>query len=340
MSGSTSKFHYLNGSMTFPQPFEEKGSTMMSFIFKADLQSLQKVCDKWLNVPSNNELFYQPLAPIVQITFANTKESRPSSEPYSQWGVIPYQEVIVTLFVVRIKKLGGIWVEEHISALVPYIFVTDAIVMANGREVYGMPKALGWVELPISLKDPGKIFNLHAVSTVDFKRGAPFSKLPLLSIVQTSEADVPFTEEWKDISVAIEALKRQMFGEGHLEIPGISLFIEVAKLFLTKELPFTSLRQVRSISNPDEAIYQAIVEFTANSLNVNGGGLINGSFQLKLPDNALFPIASDLGLTDGQLAESAFWLDWDFLFDVGKEIWNAEQKPSIFKQIKHLLGLS
>lgn len=340
MSGSTSKFHYLNGSMTFPQPFEEKGSTMMSFIFKADLQSLQKVCDKWLNVPSNNELFYQPLAPIVQITFANTKESRPSSEPYSQWGVIPYQEVIVTLFVVRIKKLGGIWIEEHISALVPYIFVTDAIVMANGREVYGMPKALGWVELPTSLKDPGKIFNLHAVSTVDFKRGAPFSKLPLLSIVQTSEADVPFTEEWKDISVAIEALKKQMFGEGHLEIPGISLFIEVAKLFLTKELPFTSLRQVRSISNPDEAIYQAIVEFTANSLKVNGGGLINGSFQLKLPDNALFPIASDLGLTDGQLAESAFWLDWDFLFDVGKEIWNAEQKPSIFKQIKHLLGLS
>jgi hypothetical protein len=340
MSGSTPPFYYLNGAMTFPQPFDEKGSTMMSFMFKSDIQCLQKICDQWLNTPSNNELYYQPLAPIVQITFADTKQSRPSSEPYHDWGIIPYQEVIVTMFVVRLSKLGPVWVAEHISALVPYIFVTDAIVMANGREVYGMPKALGWVDLPKSVQESPKNFQLETVGAPYFMKGVPFSKNLLLSIVQTSEQDIPITEEWKDLSSAAAAIKKLMFGEGHLEIPGIELLIEIAKIWADEELPFTSLRQVRSISAPGEAVYQAIVEFNAKSLKVNGGGLINGSFQLKLPHNDLFPIAADFGLSDGQMAEAAFWLDWDFLFDTGKEIWNAQQQqqPGFWNKLTQFMG--
>lgn len=49
--------------MDFPPPFECKGSMMMNFLFKSDINSLQIVCDNWLNIPSNNEMYYQPELP-------------------------------------------------------------------------------------------------------------------------------------------------------------------------------------------------------------------------------------------------------------------------------------
>ncbi len=339
MSDSKLKFQFLNGALNLPQPFEENGSLMMNFLFKSDLKSLQTICDKWLNEPTNQELYYQPLAPIVQITFANAKKSYPSSEPYKDWGVIPYQEVIVSIFVLRVKKEGGIWIAEHVSALVPYIFVTDAIVMSTGREIYGMPKALGWIELPASLGEANKVFKLSSVSALHFERGVPFSKEQLLSITQTSQVSIPFTEEWQDIESAAKAIKKMMFGEGHIEIPRLKLIVEIAEILIEKKLPFTSLRQVRSIAEPENAVYKSVIEFNATALKINGGGRINGEFQLHMPGNDLFPMASDLGLSDGQVAEAAFWLDWDFVFGTGKAIWSTEQKPSLFKRLLHLFKL-
>ena len=336
MPDSTSRVYYQNGSMNFPQPFYEKGSQMMSFIFKSDSKSLQTVCDNWLNLPTNNELYYQPLLPVVMVTFANNKQSWPTTAPYDQWGVIPYQEVIFSIFVVRVKKLGDVWITEHVSTLVPYIFVNDAIVMANGREIYGMPKTFGMIQLPDSPLDPQKYFELATVSAATFKKGAPFSTLPIASIGQTSTNDIPTKNEWTDITSAAKALKNLIFGTEHIELPGLNLIIEIADLFLEKKIPFTALRQVRSISSPEEAAYKAVIEFDSRMQNLNGGGLIKGTFQLKLPQNDLFPIATDLGLTDGQLAEAAFWIDWDFLFETGNEIWTTKEKSNFWQRLTQL----
>ncbi len=339
MAASSPVFHYLNGSLGFPAPFREGGSKMMSFVFKSDTAKLQAVCDAWFNTPTNGDLYYQPLLPIVLVTYASNQQSRPDVPPYNAWGSVAYNEVIFSIFVVRVKKLGSVWVAEHVGALVPYIFVDDAIVMAGGREVYGMPKALGRIALPSDPSAPDKHFALESVSSARFSPDVPFSWLPIASIQQQPEAQPPAHHAWADMTEAFEALKHLVFGGSHIELPGIGLAIEVADMFLEKKLPFCSLRQVRSVASSEAAAYQAAVEFSAKMLKFNGAGLMHGTYQITLPQNDLFPLASDLGLTTGQQSEAAFWLDWDFLFETGREVWTAQERPTFWDLLRRIFNL-
>lgn len=336
---SAPAFHYLNGSLGFPAPFYEGGSEMMSFVFKSDTAKLQAVCDAWFNTPTGGDLYYQPLLPIVLVTFAKNACSRPDVPPYDTWGSVAYNEVIFSIFVVRVKKRGSVWVAEHVSALVPYIFVDDAIVMAGGREVYGMPKALGRIQLPDAPSAPDKHFSLESVSTARFSPDVPFSWLPVASIQQQPDSGQPGGHHaWADMQEAFAALRHLVFGGSHVEVPGIGLAVEVADMFLEQKLPFCSLRQVRSVASSEAAAYQAAVEFSAKMLKFHGAGLLHGTYKISLPPNALFPLADDLGLANGQQAEAAFWLNWDFLFETGRDIWTAQQRPTFWDLLRRLFN--
>ena len=337
MSTQNSKCFYQNGLLNFPQPFSITNSLMMSFLFQSDLKSLQTVCDKWLNIPTGNELNYIPISSMILVTFSNNGQSGPTTEPYVDWGTVAYQEVILSMFVARVNKEGEVWIIENVSTLVPYIFVTEGIVMGSGREVYGMPKTLGWVEMPYTTTDNMNTFSLKTIGTPLFKKGQQFSKDVIFSINETSEISPPLSTDWKDLEEASAALKKIIFGEGHIDLPGINLIIEIAELFMKKELPFTSLRQLRSISSADEAAYKEVVDFSAKATSFNGGGVLKGTYFLTLPEQALFPIAEDLGLKDGQPALAGFWINWDFIFENGTEIWSFTNKKTLIERIESVI---
>lgn len=338
MNNQSGKFHFENGGMFFPQPFKLDGSLMSSFVFKSDFKSLQTVCDKWLNLPSNNNVYYTPILPNVMVTFSKNKTCNPSNPPYSDWGTIPYHEVIFSIFVIRIKKVGNVWVTEKLSAFVPYIFVNDAIIMAAGREIYGMPKIYSEIQLPNDPSVTGAVFSLESVSTPKFENGLPFNNMLIASIEQTSTESPSLSTDWKDLVTAVEAIKKLIFDSGHIELPGLNLILEVADFLLEKKISFASLRQVRSISSPNEAIYKAIIEFCCQSDKFNGGGLLHGTYKINLPENMLFPFASDFGIKNGQVAEAAFWIDWDFTFLNGEEVWSTgmKEKTSFLNRLSQL----
>ncbi len=336
MQSSSATFNYQNGSLNFPAPIGLQGAMMMCFNFQSDLQSLQKVCDNWLNIPSNQEVYYQPLLPNVLVTFSNYAGCYPLVAPFDNWGTIPYQELIFSIFVVRIKKVGDVWISEHVSALVPYIFVDDAIIMASGRELYGMPKAYGTIVQPTSPTETNKVFTVSTISTALFSKGVSFSNLILSSITQIADNNNKVSSEIKDLEIAVNEVKNLIFGDGHIVIPGLGLVIEIAELLVEKCLPFTSLRQFRSITSADTSCYKSIVDFNAKFQQLNGIGILEGTYQLGLPQNDLFPIASDLGLVDKQIALSAFWINWDFVFEQGTEVWTNEMKPDFWKRVTQL----
>ncbi len=338
MLNLNNKFFYQNGSMIFPQPFEEKKSLMNNFLFKSDIAALQKVCDKLFNIPSNQGVYYQPILPAVMVTFAKNKQCGPTSLPYSEWGTVAYNEVIISFFVVRIKKMGAVWIAEKVSACVPYIFVDDPIAMVLGREIYGMPKIMSTVAVPVYPSSAPAPFTLETISTPKLQNGLPFKNMQIAAINQINSDNTKPAQEWTDVGLALDAMKNIVFGGGHIEIPGLSLVFEVVDLLLEKEMSFASLRQLRSIGNPDEAVHKAVIEFGTKMMKFNAGGILNGTFQLKLPQNGLFPIAEDLGISDGQLAESAFWIDWDFLFQTGTEIWSNREpeKTTFFQRLSKL----
>jgi hypothetical protein len=293
---------------------------MMSYLYASDMASLQAVCDSWFGpVAEDGEYRYEPLSPVVVVTFADYQGARPLSLPYTNWGVAPYHEVIYSFFVVRLKKTAGVWLADRVGSFVPYIFVDDSIAMVAGREVYGMPKNIGWIEMPPTTDATDYQLRLETVTTPEFTPGRQFTRLAITEINSTG---VTLGEIWNDVETAYAALRDLIFGAHHLHLPDLNLIIELADAFKDHELPFCSFRQTLSVENSTDAVYQAAVDLVAHMDNFHTGGLLHGTHQLKLPQNALFPIADSLGLHDGQLALAAFTITWDFTFTTGTTIWS------------------
>jgi hypothetical protein len=318
---SQSTFHYIDGTLGFPPPFHESGAQFYTFVFSSTQEKLQKVCDHWFNIPAGGAVRCEPLLPVVLVTFARYAQAGPASPPFDQWGFVPYQEVIFSIFAVRLKKVGGTWLAEHVGALVPYIYVDDAIAMVAGREVYGMPKTMASISLPEGPHASPLQFSLETVSTPRFSPDEPFRAMPIASLQQVVPLQAKPLHVWEDMEAAVQAIRGIIFGGHQIHLPSVGLLLEVADIFIEHKLPFSSLRQLRSLSAPDQAAYQSIVDFSARMERFERAGLLPGSFSLSLPENALYPIGEDLGLADGQKAEAAFWLDWDFLFEGGREVW-------------------
>lgn len=332
---SNTPFRYIDGSMAFPPPFQEKGSYFRNFVYTVDIKKLQKVCDNWFNIPSNGQVYYQPLLPIVLVTFGDAQRAHPDILPYKDWGYIPYKEVIFSIFTVRLIKKGGIWLADHVGALVPYIFVDDSIVMAAGREVYGMPKIMSNIQLPEHIHEGPQKYSVASVSTQQFNPNTAFQNLPIAGIEQEEgSAKGQSPHRWADMKTAFEEIKHLVFGGNHITLPDFDLIVEMGKVFLEQKLPFSSLRQLRSIDSSDTADYQSIVDFYAKMTKFESAGLLHGNYALNLPDNALFPIAQDLGLKDGQLADAAFWLKWDFIFETGTNIWTNQEELTFWGLLK------
>ena len=182
-------FRYLDGSMAFPAPFHLDGARFNSFVYTTDQYKLQQVCDQWFNIPSQGQVHYQPLLPVVLVTFADYQRSGPDVLPYKDWGYVKYREVIFSIFTVRLIQKGGLWLADHIGALVPYIFVDDPLVMAAGREDYGMPKMMANIGLPISNQEKELKFGIEALSTLKFDPNTEFTQLPIASIERASGSD-------------------------------------------------------------------------------------------------------------------------------------------------------
>ncbi len=332
-------FPYLPGSMDFPAPFLLQGARFFTFVHTADQKKLQKVCDQWFNQPSGGKVYCQPLLPLVLVTFADYQKSGPDVKPFKDWGYVKYREVIFSIFTVRLKKEGEVWLADHIGALVPYIFVDDPLVMAAGREVYGMPKMMAKIQVPEKRAAAAAEFGIEALSTLAFDPDTAFHTLPIAKTSDTQDSQASHKEPhlWADQETAFRAIKKLIFGGDHITLPDLDLGIEVAEIFLEQKLPFSSLRQLRSIDSSHTAAYQSIIDFYARMRRFEAAGLLRGDFPLDLPQNALFPIAEDLGLQNGQLADAAFWLEWDFIFETGREVWSTHEKPTLWQCLRNAI---
>ena len=333
----SSDFRYIDGSLVFPQPFFEGKTQMFNFVFSSDLPTLQKVCDAWFNEPTDGAVYYEPFMPFVILTFSNNGKAHSVVPPFDQWGGADYKEVIFSIPVVRIKKAGPVRIAEYVGTLVPFIFVDIPIPLVPGREIYGLPKSVGWIDTPGSTNPAGLKCSLEAVSTPAFGPDVQYARKTIAAIQQTGAHSEPHV--WSDMETAFKAIGQLVFGGERITLPGISLAVEIAEIFARHQQPFTSLRQLRAIDSSSAAAYQSVVDYTATMTRFHGAGLLNGTYTLQMPPDALYPVGQTLGLRDGQQADAAFWLDWEFTFDKGKDVWTRRPKPSFWQWLKEGTGL-
>ena len=74
---------------------------------------------------------------------------------------------------------------------------------------------------------------------------------------------------------------------------------------------------------PGAACYQALVLVDMKVLEFRDGGLLPGDYGVTINPLEGEPIARELGVADSGAPRVAFWLDFDFLVELGDILWEA-----------------
>ena len=325
------------GMQEYPQPSILKNYQLYGFIIEGSLPHLQKLCDKCLNHPTKGKTNYQPVTNFVLVTFG--KSPYVNSLPFKDRGYVSETETIIWVLTMAGKQVGPFFIVDRLAWFVPYIFVDNSYILAIGREVFGFPKAWGWFDFPDRPMESEKLIvpEKLSVETLVFKYFSPETKAKREKIIEVSRTEESqqnlFSNSRNSLDEVFKDIAQTLFEDDCIiKIPSLGLDLRVLDyLNGDVEVPLVFLKQFRDIKYGERACYQAIVEAPSKLLAFRSGGLLStGSepsdlFQVKVNEFASHPIVSELGLKEGgeQIAKVAFWLDFDFKVESGREIWRA-----------------
>jgi len=325
----------------FNQPYEIKGTKMYGFVVEGSMTKLQEVCDKYLNNPSNGEIEYRPAMNYVILTFNNIDFLSSIEPPDYDKGTNSEEEAIFWMLTVVGKKVGPFFVAERLAWFMPYVYVNNSPALVSGREVYGIFKQLGELQIPSIDQKP----DLFTIDTLLFKEFTPETKAKnarLLEVRRIAQGDKhQAIKTWETFEEAIRAIASLLFDNNdEVVIPGLGLPFKLLDYLIEKAVPFVSLKQFRDVENSKRACYQALLEASMQLQTFYGGRLLGfdnfgDQFELTINNFASQPLVQDMGLHKGLAPGSesvripvklSFLLNFDFTLTNGTTVWQAPQK--------------
>ena len=312
----------MDGS--FP-PFVAQGVQLYGFTFPADLGSLRNLCARYLNAPSRDTIAYEPLLPFVMLTFAQARRLMPRNAPYHHVGYASESEATFWIFTQAIERRAGLPVPSHVAWFTPYIFVDLPLAICQGREIYGFPKEFGWFDFP-QKNDPQR-FAVDAFATKQFRANAAMERARLLEVVRRKTASGP-QSQWKNYGEAAAAVRKVLDTEKEIERVLTHLGLPEAALWIDDHWPpkgnTVLLKQVPECDDSRFACHQSIVEAHIEVTDFRGGGLLDGTYDMRLNPLDSHPIARDLGLKRSSRSVLSYWVDFDFVLEKGKNVWQGQ----------------
>ncbi|MEO1350302.1 MAG: hypothetical protein AAFW84_16110 [Cyanobacteria bacterium J06635_15] len=319
---------------TFAQPYTLKGTNLYGYVLEGALPKLQQLCDKFLNTPAQGNVHYQAAIPYILLTFDRIDRISSTDPPDSQRGFVGEDEAAIWILTLVGKKVGPLFRVERLAWFIPYIFVDNSPVMASGREVYGIPKALGGFQMP-DLENLQQPATLHTLTwkTLSPQTGAQWEKL-----IEVRATDPVTIKPWQSFQDVGQALVKVLINDpSTFEIPGWQLPFNLADYLLNFEVPAVTLKQFRDGTIGTKACYQGILEFPFNLTQFHAGGILGTEslgtpFVVEIGKFASHPLVETLGLTvkdanvqggevDRIPVEFAFWVNFDFSSGNAKVIW-------------------
>ena len=310
------------GLPVFRGPYLQQDTEMAVLFFHADADQLAALCDRYLTAPSEGQTKYVPLLPQVAVVLAEMQATS-GDERDRQVGRLPETEVSFWILTLAMKKVGGVFVPDHLAWFLPFLFVDESNVIATGREVYGFNKQAGQIQKPAAIQRPE--FSLDVLGVREFKLEATGKLERLLDMRQVDRAvgEEPsgMWHSWENARTAItpEILKI-------LAADAKNKAAEIATLLVTHQMRLVFLKQFRDVVNTQQACYQAIVEAPLMVQTFRQGGFLTGKFAMSVNRLDSHPLAEALGLrleNGEQQSALGLWMKLDFMLGEGIEIWKA-----------------
>lgn len=292
-----------HGSSCGEPPGVFTGGTMHLFVLAAQQAALQALADRFLKPVAEPNVVYTVPVGHALLTMLDIEKGTAAAEAV---GWLPGQECALWIPLVETSLLP-----PRLPRLVmwsPYIFISYAIGMATGREVWGWSKALGRIDIP----PPGAFKPRFALSTVIFPTldaSKPGGEDELLTV--TGDGPMSTLATWTTLQDAADAI----FGALTGTLPG-----GIANPFaFGSTLPAIALKQFRDAASPHLACYQAIVNSPVHITTFGGGGLHTAKFDVAIKTCASHPIAEKflgiappIGASTVVTPQLAAWVKFDF----------------------------
>jgi hypothetical protein len=287
-------------------PFLHRDTVLHGFILRSNMTKLQTAIDTLFGPLGLN---YQVETSAVLLTALYVGRAMATEGRYVDLGWS--SEIDLAFWALARGTEGLVWIPF-------YMFVDSGVALIAGREVYGFPKQLARFDRDMTtLGDDPRV----AVRT-DFFRplgAGPTAALKdqVLVRIRAAPAGVGFLEDGEEGPRSPERIDEteflERFGEAMGRPPG--LVAELTPPYARPNgvsVPMLFLKQFRDAAAPDRACYRAAVRLDTRSAGDIQIAEIKDRFAVDLTPSGSHPIAADLGLTSGMVAEAGFIIRQDF----------------------------
>ena len=297
------------GEIACRHPADALQSRLYGFVLDADGDLLAAYCDLLFNRPTRGEEHWEPVGNEVLLNFVDIPTMGSTDLLDRQLGVCHEREAAIWFPVIDRRRNRMAWA-------IPYMFVDSALALAGGREVYGFPKQMGILQIPVGNQTPSQL----SINTVTLAEHAPNSEAKnhrVITVKRTGTAT--------DLGLAPDdparTLRELVALAGRLS--DVSADLLFFRHLVEEDVPMVLLKQFRDAHEPGAACYQAVVCVDMVVSAFRGGGLLPDDYQVKVEQLDGEPIMRELGVPQSCRPRLAFWLDFDFVVQLGRILWEA-----------------
>ena len=323
----------LTGNTLMMQPpFVFNRLSARVFPLRAQLDTLQRVCDDLLNFVPPQAGYFRASLPYVYLMVLDYGQI---AEAAARVGWIAQIEVFFMIPVEWYKWVGGKWEFHDWAVITPYVFVDDDYSVPLGRTVYGFPKVLAKVnKMPSAwVKNATAPVTLVSLSTNVFPQayvGTNMETRTFLEIERdtASGMQIPFNPAGGMMPWTIASNLAQGFAGFSRDASRLAQSMRISSVnptdpgvfsaMLARMAPWfrpggagfvqnsINLKQFRRSNKPDQICYQSLTNGCMEMKAFNGGGLLgeystmlgdlSGGHSIKLYDYPSLPIIRTLGL--------------------------------------------
>jgi uncharacterized protein with NAD-binding domain and iron-sulfur cluster len=282
-------------------PFSLKGSRTLLLALPATRARLEAMCLRTFGWAAP-DVTVEPLGATVLLVLTDVAEAR-SADPTH--GFFSYREA--TFFVPVHGTRGGV---PFAGLHVPFIYPSDGLAVAAGREIFGLPKKPAGVTIP----DFGDLFagthaaGVRALATEQLD-GSKWQERTLLEVTSQPQGLAPALADalLDAVDLAFGGVPAPLGPIGHL--------LE-QRLVQLKQVP-----DVVTGGTPPRVLYRAVTSVKAPVRALSNVRLADPSkLSVTVANLASEPIREVLGLPPVVVPTVAATLDMDFLFEDG-EVW-------------------
>ena len=316
------------GVQTLAPPILARGTRMTSLALEADPKALQRMVDEFFNAPiaARSEQRFYALGNLVFLAYAPMEHISVTDPRDSKKGWMRETDIAFWMPIVGGKEESGKFVPRTVYWFMPYVWVDVTTAMTTGREVYGFPKQMAWVDGPSGDSD-GRVFSFSTMVLPSYSPETQLVQKQLIRVERRSSSEPGLEKAWTEAEEVFEEVVRWIHAErGQVQATSLGFWINLLEHLAGGEVPMLFLKEFRDLAEPHRACYQRVVSAPCVVKAFRGGYPLLGDYAVTIFDYASHPIAQDFGFgtpKDGKLSLTSnigFYVDFDFQLELGSAI--------------------